>query len=510
MKRMLFVWAAFVLLSAFAARGDAVAWDGETPPLVLTNVTIQIWGDAELREEIPPVGMMFLREDGEVCVGDGVTPGGRPVCHGVPDWHVFHKALEINGNEIRLNSTMGEQASGAKLTWTADGEKVFWILSADEAEGGQSPWETLAARMTNGYLMLTAHTTNENAVVLSTTNLLKATSWAVCTNAVLQTNLCTVTSMTWRITQQAQAEFYRVRKDVPVTPAGIYAELPLVALRGVTMDGVTVTNWSQITDAIAAVSSALIAHTSATNPHGITAEGIGALTNETDAVALAALVPVEARVGSLEELHEKPETCTLWWTDSTMSSGYNYLPTNYTTRNLRVIIYSTNGSRSISMPTSFVPSKATKVEVLLYLVGTPSIVMRYGTKSIQSVNVSSSSYRRYEFSWEPVVGVWTLTSHTQNTSSQSFSGGSVYDVPTNAPSEVWQWEYMLEHGVLPPSNQLSMFSSPQLVPSGGLSPAIIQPDAALDIGSLENLDGLEELDEPEESWNEDVLEEEMR
>ena len=223
-------------------------------------------------------------------------------------------------------------------------------------------------------------------------------------------------------------------------------------------------------------------------------------TNMSDHIA-AAVAPVEARVGALEELHEKPETCTLWWTDSTMSSGYNYLPTNYTTRNLRVIIYSTNGSRSISMPTSFVPSKATKVEVLLYLVGTPSIVMRYGTKSIQSVNVSSSSYRRYEFSWDPVVGVWTLTSHTQNTSSQSFSGGSVYDVPPNAPSTVYEWEYMLEHGVLPPSNQLSMSSSPSLVPGGGLSPAIIQPDD----GSLEDLDALENLDtlaldppEPEE------------
>ena len=233
--------------AAFAARGDVVvASINDKPPLVLTNVTLQIWGDAELSEEIPPAGMLFLREDGEVYVGDGVTKGGIPVCKGagMPDWHVFHKELQVNGNEIKLNSTLSEQASGTKLTWTADGERVFWILSADDCS---SMWERVTAAMyTNGYILLTAFTTNQNAKVESTTNLLKATSWAVCTNAVLQTNLCTVTSLTWRITQQAQAEFYRVRKDIPVTKAGIYAELPMVALRGVTMDGETWTNWPDL------------------------------------------------------------------------------------------------------------------------------------------------------------------------------------------------------------------------------------------------------------------------
>lgn len=136
---------------------------------------------------------------------------------------------------------------------------------------------------------------------------------------------------------------------------------------------------------------------------------------------------------------EYPETCTLWWTDDTMSAGYNYLQTNFPTRNMRVIVTSATGDRSISLPAGFEPEKTTTIEVLLNLSGSHQIVMRYGTTSIQTLNVSSSTTRRYIYYWDPVVGAWTVTSHTQNTSAKSFAGGSSYDVPPDAPARVEDW-----------------------------------------------------------------------
>lgn len=122
-----------------------------------------------------------------------------------------------------------------------------------------------------------------------------------------------------------------------------------------------------------------------------------------------------------------------------MSTGYNYLQTNFPTRNMRVIVTSDTGDRSISLPTGFEPERTTTIEVLLNLTGSHQIVMRYGTSSIQSMNVTSSTTRRYIFYWDPVVGVWTVTSHTQNTTAKSMAGGTIYDVPPNAPSTVEEW-----------------------------------------------------------------------
>ncbi|MBR5739169.1 MAG: MBL fold metallo-hydrolase, partial [Lachnospiraceae bacterium] len=234
----------------------------------------------------------------------------------------------------------------------------------------------------------------------------------------------------------------------------------------VTMDGVTVTNWSQITDAIAAVSSALIAHTSATNPHGITAEGIGALTNETDAVALAALVPVEARVGALEAYHEWPDTCRLYWPVAYMLDDTNHVssvfeittngtevvtnvlsavatvPTNFPTRKLWLEISDFHiPELVVRIPGDWNPGRDVEITLHAFRQGTDARNTSFviGNSVAYMSYTAGNQYRFCTFSFDAASGVWSASPQSMQTRGSWYFGGSKNNWPTALPLTVGKW-----------------------------------------------------------------------
>ena len=148
---------------------------------------------------------------------------------------------------------------------------------------------------------------------------------------------------------------------------------------------------------------------------------------------------VERRV----EVMERPDTCTLWWTDATMSEGddtaaYNWFPTNFPTPQMRIVVYATNGVHHLAMPTDFQPDKPIKVQVVVWgATANTTNYLRYGTTTIQTVAGSMS--RAYTFVWDVALATWTDVSFNPSVSPYSYSGGQRYTVPPNAPATVEDW-----------------------------------------------------------------------
>ena len=179
------------------------------------------------------------------------------------------------------------QAEGEVLSVRAGTNAVFQILHSPQGE--LAP--LTCSYETNRTLLLTANAPADSTLQICT-NLMAEPRWSTATNAVIAET--TDAATTWRITlvDSPVPEFYRVLSSISLD-AGIYARLPLHATQGIDIDttnGLTMgdTTWHALPDtnslattgSVAAVASDLAAHASATNPHGITAEGLGAASVE--------------------------------------------------------------------------------------------------------------------------------------------------------------------------------------------------------------------------------------
>lgn len=234
MKRGIFLLAAGMAVGAFG--------EGETNalPLRLTNVVIQTWGDAELGEETPQAGVLFLRENGKVYVGDGHTRGGVPVCDGQPDWHNFHKRLKVNGNEVAFNGTWTGQAAGNVLAFSANGQPLFRILAADEGEFAALDLAPDGA--VEGAWLVSAATTSTNAALEATTNLVDSSSWAAVPNAEIAAR--TAAGTTWRVRSAPGFKALRVRTGTSES-AGARFSVPVEA-PAYTLGTNTITSWNDL------------------------------------------------------------------------------------------------------------------------------------------------------------------------------------------------------------------------------------------------------------------------
>ncbi len=156
-----------------------------------------------------------------------------------------------------------------------------------------------------------------------------------------------------------------------------------------------------------------------------------------------AVASVAGRVAALEY----PETCTLWWTDDTMKEGtglsaYNWIPTNFPTRTLKLVVYNTSGAHIVSIPSTFAPDTSKRVVVVQYVSGGPCTnYMRVGSALVYNTTLASGwSAICYELDWDPVAATWTSKSDTITARPYTFADGERYDpVPPDAPSTVDEW-----------------------------------------------------------------------
>lgn len=342
MKHLRLTLAALLLLPCMAladdlpalAAGDAApaanpALAPSVPPVILTNVIVQVIGEERALEELPP-GLLFLDADnGELMVADEDDPHGRAVCvcKDIPDYHNLTNTLRVNGHRIELNAAYSMQAEGEVLSVRAGTNAVLQILHSPQGE--LAP--LTCTHETDRTLLLTANAPADSTLLICT-NLMESPQWSTATNAVIVET--TDAATTWRITllDFPVPEFYRVRSSISLD-AGIYARLPLHATQGIDIDttnGLTMgdTTWTHLpnldayasTGSVAAVAADLAAHTSATNnPHNVTAAQLGSLTNETDTIALAAVGVASNRLDTLEATVGgwTPETWTFVLTNGT-------------------------------------------------------------------------------------------------------------------------------------------------------------------------------------------------
>lgn len=266
------------------------------PPVIVEDLIAQKIGLERQYEDLPE-GMIFVdAESGELFFVNEENPHGRMVCtfKGLPDWHSFTNTVRLNGNRLDLNNYYSMMAESHALS-VRYGTNTIWTAVGEE-------WGDLAGLTVSGAdehtLMLSCNAVGDGVVLQVCTNLMEANPWRPATNmeVVAETDVAT----TWRVhlmMDLSAPEFYRVLHNGPSVAAGFHIYPELHAHGGIEVGGTTVTNLDILatTNAVNAVSDELAAHKSASNPHHITAAGIGALTAETDAAALAALGTHTAR-----------------------------------------------------------------------------------------------------------------------------------------------------------------------------------------------------------------------
>ena len=442
-----------LLAAGLVLAGPAAATaDPGVPPVVLTNVVVQKYGE-EANWEPLPEGTLFWRTgdpwtpDG-LYIADGETPGGRAVCVGRADYHSFTNTVKVNGHRVELNDQMSLQAESYAVLFRC-GTNTLLRISAAKASGFVR--YTVQSYSPTG--MVIQANVSAGAFVEVTTDLLDASSWTAATNATVLDS--TGESTTWSIDfLDADAQFYRVAypSDTPVDVA-ITAELPFLANAGLVIpEGQTLrmgsNTWTELPDvgtiatnaADAAVSPVAvrvgtlepIAATHATKTE------LAAATNtlaesvaETYATAanLAAVAGLAAtnagniysnsanltsvtnafgqRISEFEEVN-----LVVYREMSTTDANIWEAPTNLPTRCLNLHICATNFTSTnypltIRIPSELQPTRPTTIRFLLSAVtGNTRLNYEQGTTRRLSNYAPASSQRQIELHWLPEVGAW--------------------------------------------------------------------------------------------------------
>lgn len=270
------VRAVYACLLAFLFVFVVAAAAADVPPVVTEDVRLQKWGE-ERTAEVQDEGVLFYDADGVVYIGDGVTPGGKAVCVGLPpDLYSWTNDVSANGHALLWGGGWSQQAEGGSLLVRLGTNSWLRFVAADA--GTLANLAVSDLDQADGTMRLTADTADPGAVLLVATNLLDPEAWQPATNA--QIVATTDASTTWLITllDPFVPEFYRVRVTTTIE-AGIHAERTLHANAGIEMGGTT---WTTLPDigaiatnaadaAVAPVASDLADHVADTNnPHRVT------------------------------------------------------------------------------------------------------------------------------------------------------------------------------------------------------------------------------------------------
>lgn len=276
--------AACVLLGACSARADA--------PVPLTNVVVTVYGE-ESHAIVHARGELFLfEEDGSATLwyGDGETPGGRPVDTHLPISDVYHWEDDVHANShsLVLNPEFDIRATANSLDIRFEGSTVLRIVG--NTNGCYVPYSYSYQPEGSTFAISSALVEDAALTLLYSTNLTSVPNFRE-----VPDELATVTTnngvVSWVVSADALMApsganicMFSVRASTSFS-TGIYATAPIVAEQGIEMSGERWDAWPDIgviatkaaDAAVATVASDLATHTSATNPHGITAAGIGAL-----------------------------------------------------------------------------------------------------------------------------------------------------------------------------------------------------------------------------------------
>lgn len=448
-------------LAALALLASAVAAIADVPPVMVTNVLIRKYGE-EARSIVFPDGQLYWDADHDaLCIGDGETPGGKYVCphYGKNydiDWHVFHKTLQVNGNDIQFNQFWTQVAEGGSLVYRFDTNS--WLRLVGTTSGTLANLAIDDYDPTNGVMVVTADATN-NPVLQVSTNLLAADTWQTATNATVTAT--TDASTTWTIALLgADAEFYRVLAEVAL-PAGIHAERTLHAKEGIEMGGETWDAWPDVGSI-------------ATN------------------AANAAVEPVSERVGVLES--------AVWsdlyvqWPSSILStSEVNWIPTNWPARSIVVnIAMGSMTNLMLGIPGGWNPDEDCMITFrVLRGASSGSLSVCIGQNNVNSPITSGTARYVFAFRWLAAPKTWVLWRWTLSYSNAVFDSEGNNKETTGIP-EGARFAPTTNNPVAP-----SLAMSPSLSP---LSPAVLQPVEELAVeGPGEEVDelGFEEETETE-------------
>lgn len=270
------IWMAFFAIAATCALA-------EVPPVLTTEPVAQKWGE-EADDEVQRDGLLFWRDDcGALYIGDGETPGGKAVCVGLPeDLYSWTNDVSANGHALLWGGGWSQQAEGGSLLVRLGTNSWLRFVASDA--GTLANLAVSDLDQADGTMRLTADTADPGAVLLVATNLLDPEAWQPATNG--EVVAATDASTTWLITLlDTPFEVYRVRTSVTLE-AGIHAERTIHANAGIEMGGEQWDAWPDIgaiatnaaDAAVAPVAGDLADHAADTdNPHGVTAEQVGAL-----------------------------------------------------------------------------------------------------------------------------------------------------------------------------------------------------------------------------------------
>jgi len=361
--------------------------------------------------------------------------------------------LNLQGYQLEAKATAA--STGLTLTNSANGE--FTVTWNGIAKHG---WEDITAGVTSN---LTAHCTDTNNPHSTTPDGIGMLDWLWARGLGVDVdssvygvyrlygfnNNLSFEETLWK--HWAPVDFAMISTnatwDFRTPTAPKWNGAPLATAAAVS-DAVAVVQGAATTNAgnIATNAAAILAVSNTVDTLAATVSAIDAdYLTSSDASGFAttgAVASVERRVEALEY----PETCTIWWSDSNIKSGtgasdYNWIPTNFPTRKLRLYIYVTNGVHVFSIPDDFAPDLGKTVTVVHLYTGPCTNYLRFGSALIHNTAVSSgTSIRAYEFVWDPCAKAWTLDSRAEQVPPYTLTTSGRYDSPPpGVPSTVEEW-----------------------------------------------------------------------
>ena len=432
----------FAVGVAAAAAAEAV------PPVVLTNVVVQKYGE-ERTLEVQPEGMLFIDEYGDLYMGNGETAGGVKVCaHVEIDWHVWEKDVEANGHAIKWNRYWKQLSEGGSLSYRYGTNTFLRLVGAESGTLANINVDT--SHVGTGTLVISAD--NPDAVLQVSTNLMEAGAWQTATNAELTAQ--SDVSRTWTITLMGtSAEFYRAMGEVSVG-SGIHAMRPLYAHQGITdADGAAVTNWGDLTNSLSARIDAAVGGVE-TNAGNI-ATNAAAIAGNTAAIAAHAANIYSNAAGlswitnALGQRVSEYETVSLGITPtmSTTQANVWLVPTNCPTRNLHISVNaatftSTNYPLTLRVPGDWTPTKPIRIRFLFTHAGSSArINIHIGTAARASGATPATSPRLGELQWLPEIGLWQWYWIAENSINGLYTvaGAASPGATSNLPATIEDW-----------------------------------------------------------------------
>lgn len=471
MRFRVFIFAAAALALALAARA------GEPIP-VYGAARVAVEDADRLKDTVLGLGVLAVTpgEIYRVFIGDGITPGGHEIhpkgcVRDFRDIHVATTNLDMNTYSVTFGPwNMSGDIREFDITWGGIETWLRLIRDTDEAHLRYN--FTIGENNTYKFAFNWSDWGNLPVLHVST-NLLEGYFVPDQSSVVYERPTISRTEITYTAPAGAGCLFFCVFAQSRMS-TGAYLSEHLYAENGITVTngGITVSGGDNHTRMTAgsvyarAESEGSTIDTAYLYPDGMghqhtynywrynfptnsgtlaLTEDVSSATNQLSEDIAAAyattgsVASVERRVGCLE----RTDTCSLWWSDDTLLEGggesdYNWIPTNFPTPKMRILVYATSGIHNISLPADFIPGRQVSVQLIMWggSANTTNYV-RYGTTTVQTV--SGNLVRTYEFAWDVALSAWMDISATPSVSPYSYSAGQRYVIPPSAPATVSQW-----------------------------------------------------------------------